>query len=205
MSFIVKCNNCSYWLNSVSTPFLCRFVIRKAMKCGAIFWCFCLVCLLLCCHGRYYLLSCLALSAPACCITVCSLLKQKAGHFESYRPSLSTAEGSGKAICILTRVTVRVECRRCSLKHSPPFIFDTSLIERHGHAASCQEIYNPAHIHAFDWLHFMVYSSVYLADHGSIHSRQWIHFLLIFVYLRDIFFHFDLYHTHQRKLISCCI
>lgn len=39
------------------------------------------------------------LSRPvsACCIIVCGLLKQKAGHFESYRPSMSTAEGSGKS------------------------------------------------------------------------------------------------------------
>lgn len=40
-----------------------------------------------------------SLSHPACAslLQVCRLLKQKAGHFERYRPSPSTAQGSGKS------------------------------------------------------------------------------------------------------------
>ena len=119
-------------------------------------------------------------------------LEAKSRSLESYRPSLSTAEGSGKAICILTRVTVRVECRRCSLKGGAQSSFHIwHLLNREAWPRCIlprkKQIYNPAHIHAFDWLHFMGYSSVYLPDHGSIHSSQRIHFLLIFVYLRYIF------------------
>lgn len=46
-----------------------------------------------------WMISSAKLSGPvsAWCILVCGLLEQKAGHFEHYRPSLSTVQGSGKS------------------------------------------------------------------------------------------------------------